>query len=529
MSWIQRWLRATFQYNPSFPISALLLLIGLVCLSENGSFVSGDWLGPGVNLGILQGYEGILLATLLFLLWPRKIVYESTSILIIFAIIRYAAPFIIIGMAGNQNLPMMLLFGLVLSVSMIVKTYLLLTRVGLAHHRWEHVFDSGAYILCALIFPLIAEALASLTGFAFSVQTARVIQWICWWSLAAFLFVLCQGLPDLGCSKPLKSRRGSALWRCLTIIALPFLLGNALWVGGELPVLMFVLPLPLAMVSVVRYCRKAYGHTGNYHEYSLPALLSALVLITPKVVLLGGLSAVSRHEAFALFVPIAARTIPIIAPNDKRKAFVLLCSVAVVAPIVLMPGVVFKEIYMLALSCCLLSWGLWVRNDRLVVTTSLLSSFMTFHLLSPPAGAPFIMIAFMLCSVLCLLCAWRKTGPLSFALAINGSGVAFINAFFQSPVGADLFCVSVVAALSLSFLLWRYESRRVFVATAFLPTLLVAGHIQSTAVNVNINYGYLFIFLAFAAVPVGIGVALKREAEEENEVEDLDLEFDPFN
>lgn len=527
MSWMQKWLRATFQYNPSFPISALLLLLGLVCLSENGSFVSGDWLGPGVNLGILQGYEGILLATLLLLLWPRKIVYESTSILIIFAIIRYAAPFIIIGMAGNQNLPMMLIFGLVLSFLMIVKTQFVLTRVGLPHHKWEKLFDSSAYILCALVFPMIAEALASYTGSAFSLFTARLIQWLCWWSLAGFLFLLCRGLPDLGCSKPLKSRRGSALWRCLTIIALPFLLGNALWVGGELPVLMYLLPLPLAIVSVVQYVRKAYGLSGTFHEYSLPAILSALVLITPKVILLGGLSTLSRHAAFALFFPVAALTIPVIAPHNKRKAVTLLCSVAVIAPIVLMPSFVFKELYMLTLSICLLSWGLRVRNDRLVGISSLLAGFMIFHLSSPLAGAPVALTLFTLASAICLLSAWRQPGPLTLALAMNVSGVAFIYGVSQSPVGVDVFLFSACSAAALAFLCWRYNFRRAGIAAAFLPTLLVGGHIQPS--TIQINYGYLFIFLAFAAVPVGIGVALKREAESKDEIEDLDLEFDPFH
>lgn len=521
MSWMQRWLRTTFQYNPSFPLSALLLLLGLVCLSEDGVVVAGAWLGPGVNLGILQSYEAILLGGLLFLLWPRKIVYESSSILIIFAIIRYAAPFIIIGMAGNQNIPAMLIFGLVLSAAMIWKTHLILTRVGLPSHLWERIYDSIAYILCALVFPFLGELLARQTGVLFSIQTGRIIQWASWWSLSGFLVVLCHGLPNLGSSKPLKSRRAAALWRGLSVFALPFLLGNALWVGGEAPVLAYLLPLPLAMVAVLRSLREAYGHTERNDVFWLPALLAGLILVTPERMLFGSLSVLGRGELFFLFAPIAALSSLVLAPRRTEEALKALTVVTFAAPILLCSDFFYQELYILFLSITLFAWGLRKSNDILVAASGVLSCGLLTHLVSPSEGVMLSCFLFTLSGLVSVFIGWRKVGPLSLAMAINGAGLAYIYAFHLSPVSVAPFCFSLFGVGGFAFLCWNYEIRWAAKAALALPFVLVGGHVPS--ISVTINYGYVFITLAFIAVPIGIAVALRREAEADLD----DLEFDP--
>ena len=57
MSWLSRWLRATFDHNPTFPLSALLLLVGLRLLVSDGTLDAGSVAGTGGGIGVLQAYE----------------------------------------------------------------------------------------------------------------------------------------------------------------------------------------------------------------------------------------------------------------------------------------------------------------------------------------------------------------------------------------------------------------------------------------------------------------------------------------
>src|SRR5947199_111999 len=103
MGWLSRWIRTTFDYNPTFPLSALLLLAGVKQLASEGTFDAATLGGTVGGLSIVQLYEIVLLGVALFVLWPRRIVYETTSILIIFSIVRFAAPFLVTGFAAEGH------------------------------------------------------------------------------------------------------------------------------------------------------------------------------------------------------------------------------------------------------------------------------------------------------------------------------------------------------------------------------------------------------------------------------------------
>ena len=81
VSWLTRWIRTTFDYNPTFPLSALALMVGLRLLASDGS-AEPNVLGVAAGVGTITVYELCLLGVALLVLWPRRIAYETTSILL---------------------------------------------------------------------------------------------------------------------------------------------------------------------------------------------------------------------------------------------------------------------------------------------------------------------------------------------------------------------------------------------------------------------------------------------------------------
>src|SRR5256885_2292458 len=96
LGWLARWIRTTFDYNPTFPLSAFLLLAGLKRLSHDGFLDFSRASSTLAGVSILQGYELCLLGVALLVLWPRRIAYETTAVLILFGLVRFAAPFVAI-------------------------------------------------------------------------------------------------------------------------------------------------------------------------------------------------------------------------------------------------------------------------------------------------------------------------------------------------------------------------------------------------------------------------------------------------
>src|SRR5262245_30025712 len=131
---IARWIRTTFDYNPTFPISALLLMAGL---GMWGSFDATDAGSTVSGLAVVQAYELALLGTALFILWPRRIAYETTSILIIFSIVRWAAPFLSAALAAEGRPVEAALIGSALALLAAGKTWAIARKVGLDARRWE--------------------------------------------------------------------------------------------------------------------------------------------------------------------------------------------------------------------------------------------------------------------------------------------------------------------------------------------------------------------------------------------------------
>jgi TM2 domain-containing membrane protein YozV len=456
------------------------------------------------------------------LLWPRKIYYETTSILIIYSIVRYAASFFVISIAADRQIHTILIFGGTLSVLMSIKTHLILSKIQLAHKKWERHYDSFLYTLSSLIFPLLAYFLATHSGLTIRYETARLIQFICWWGLAGLLFILCIDLPDLGADQPLKSRRPAALWRALSIIAMPILLGNALWVGGDTPTLIAVLPVALAAYSVYCYLRRAFNCARKSFHVLVPAIVTGLILVLPEPLLMGAKPVLPHWLVFVAFAPIAALSILVIAPLKKREALTALGLVLGFSPIILLPTPHIKELYMLSLSLLILAHGLWKRFDKSVVTSAIISSFFVFHIRAPMSALDTVYTMFVIASIVSMIVAWRRPGSKSFALGQIFTGACFATALFVPAISWPLIILSFLTSSSLAFLNWRHDYKLLSKLSLALPLMLISRQIGPN--TENINPGIILIILAFAAIPLGVLIAFRREGQKEQLTQEADEE-----
>ncbi|MBI3722504.1 hypothetical protein HY251_00895 [bacterium] len=381
-----RWVRATFDYNPIFPISALLLLSGVQQLVHEGAIDAGSAGGAVCGVSIVQAYELALLAVALLVLWPRKIAYETTAILIIFGVVRFAPLFLAIGLAveGQPREAAFLGGGLALLMALQNEA---ISRKILPGERWELWYDGALYTVAAVGLPLLAHELARGTGASFSHDAARPIQLGAWWGCAVLLAPLALCLPQLGEDAPLFVQGPTATLRSwlarrtgLCLLGLPALLGNALWLGGAAPVPLFLLPLALVAVGVARAVAKAAGAADRPGLAHVPAVLAVGVLLLPLDLLVGRTDFIGRPAALALFLPFAGAALPLLAPGRARSGLRSLALVAGAAPLVLAPSLVAGERYLIVLSVLLVLVGLAKKNERLLAHGAIAALALSAHL-----------------------------------------------------------------------------------------------------------------------------------------------------
>lgn len=506
MGWLTRWVRTTFDYNPTFPISALLLLLGLRLLDRSGTIDAQTVAGTAGGLGVLQAYEVALLALALAVLWPRRIAYETTAVLIIFAVVRYAAPFLIIGHAAEGNPGSALALGAALAALMALKGGAIQRGVGLDTRGWERAHDALLYAVACVAFPLLAQGLATWTGGALSHGASRGLQLAVCWAFALLLAPLALGLPDLGAPGPLRSRRAAALWRGLSVVGLPALLANALWLGGEAPAPFALLPLGLVSVAALGAIARAAGLEARWTVH-LPAVAALVVLVTPLEVLLGRTPALGRSHALLLFLPVAAATLPLLSPARWRDGLTGVGAVAALAPLTAARSFRDAEGYALLVLLAAAALGAVRRDDRILSRAAAAAVLVATHLLHRPlgdaalTGAPLASAAALL-----VLVAWRcpdarATAGLGLALALAPGALEVARGPAAPALLLLLAAGGGVAALGL-----RRGDRLLLHTGLALPAL---GGLRRAADGMD--PGVALVLLAFAALPVGTVVALRRE------------------
>lgn len=501
MNHLGRWLRATFDYNPAFPLSALALLVGLrVLAAEEGGSLSP--LSEALFAsGILHGYEALLLLVALAILWPRRIAYETSVILKILGVVRFAAPFLAARLAGEGQLGAALALGFVTWALGVLKVHVATRRIGLDWSPRERLWDALLFGVGCLALPWLAHYLAAETGASLDHAAARSIQLGAWWGLALLLAPLALGPEGLGVQSPLASRRSALVWRGVTCGGLVLLAINALWIGGGLPSQLALYPLGLVACAIAAHIIRSWGGRLPRFVAHLPAAVVALACLQGRS-LSEGLP-FKQPAALAALALCCACALPLILRERSlrrlgARSLALACALA---PLFSLSSKELVLIYLLVVVSVGLAWSLYLERDAAVAWAGLGVAALLFLL-----GGRLPTLA--LCGgSLALLAAWRvpqgrASAALSAGLALAPGALASLGGPL-APSALALYLAPVGAVLVLG---WRGHSRALqawagLSASALLGRYLFAG----------VRPGPLLLGAAFAGIPLGTWLALRRD------------------
>jgi hypothetical protein len=512
MNPIARWLRTTFDYNPAFPLSALALLVGVRLLADEGGVQSplGEAL---ISSGILQAYEVLLLGVALLVLWPRKVTYETTAILIILGVVRFAAPFMAARLAGEGQLTAALALGLVTWLMSTAKVEVAARRLGLDWTWRERLWDAVLFGVGCVALPLLAERLATQTGLELSHSASRGLQLATWWTLAALLAPLAMGRESLGEPGALRSRRPALVWRAVTFAGVGLLACNALWIGGDLPRPLALVPLILAGIAVGSHVVRAWGGEVWPHFAHLPALFLAVGAFGGELLSRG--LPLSSTQALALLAIPCALSLPLLVRERhyRRQGARSLALVAAAAPLPALPssGVLA---YGLLISLLFFAWNLHRRRD-LFVAGAMAAAAVLLYLLGAqlPGVAGWGVVA-------TLAICWREPeGEVAQRVAYVLTLAPGLACLLAPPSLTALACFSAAAGAAA---LLAHRQRDLFMLrVACLGLALPLGR----KLTVGASPAHLLLGAAFGGIPLGTWLALRREARAREA--DADLLTDP--
>lgn len=501
MNHLARWVRATFDYNPVFPLSALALLIGVRFLAAEGGEAQGPLAEALFASGILHSYEALLLLVALAILWPRRIAYETSVILKILGVVRFAAPFLAARLAGEGQLGAALALGAFTWVVGVLKVEVAARQLSLDWSRRERLWDALLFGLGCVGLPWFAQYLAAETGASLDHATARLLQVGAWWGLALVLAPLAFGPESLGVQSPLASRRSALVWRGVTCGGLILLAVNALWIGGGLPSALALFPLGLVVCAIAAHILRAWGASLPGFVAHAPAALLVLAGLQGRE-LSAGLS-VGRVPALAALALISACALPLLvrAAGERRRGARSLALVCTLAPLTTISSSRLLLLYALAVSGVCLVWSLYLQRDREAAWAGLIGAGILFLL-----GGRLPTLA--VCgAVLALASAWRlRTGralpAVSFALSLAPGALAGA----QGNLAALPLLAYLGAAGAAGVLAWQRDSRALKGLAGATGALLIGRYLLAGA-----RPGPVLLGMAFGGIPLGTWLALRRE------------------
>lgn len=510
MRWLTAWLRTTFDYNPTFPLSALLLLVGLRLLGHRGALDAETLAGAAGGLGVLQGYELLLLGAALLVLWPRRIVYETTSILVILTVVRWAAPFVVTGFAADAEAPLgAALLGAGVAGLMTWKVRAVQRAIGLDLTTTERAWDGVLYGAASIGLPVLAWWLAAATGRTLEHDAARLIHVGAWWGAALLVAPLALGLPELGLARrPLGSRRPAAVWRDLGAIAFPLLLGNALWLGGEGPTPAALLPLAVVVPAVLLAHARAAGLDPGAWTAHLPAAAVLVAAFAPQAWLLGRVPVAPRGGLLLALLPLAALTVPLVSPDRLRLGLRSVAVAAALAPFAVAPTLRDAEAYLLLAAATLAVAGAVARRGEWLAFGALAAAPLVAHLGEVGLGGSLLGAS----GLVALVAALRlpaddlaARAPLVVSLLVVAAEQVAGGPPHGGLVGAALADGLALTALGLR------RGERGSAALGAAVGLSVAGRAGLSPALAAVDPGLALVLLAFAAVPAGTWIAVRRE------------------
>ena len=521
------WLRATVQYNPTFPISALLLMGGVYRLLAPVAGAT-DVAHVATTAGVIVGYELVLVALALLVLWPRRVVYETTSALVIEGVLRFAPAVTILLLDPRENLGAMLALGGAATALMIARSEVV-SRLGqLDVRRWERRHSAVVTALAVLGLPCFARVLltagsaARLGGFAGTLALVLL--------LAPGFALLGRG--PLSSPRPLGSRLPVVVARLLEAVSVVALYLVALWLNDVRLGPAAYAPLAFLGLLVAVSTASALARDGA------PGRLAPL-LPTPgafALVLVGAVdqvcgTALAPAWFLAGTLPLAIGLASLFARQypgahsrlGQRAALVA----AAAAPLRVLPSSAVG-VYVLALAGSAVVVGLARRRERMLVA-GVLALAAPVAWLGAAGGHSGTAREAQALGLFTLLPLVGTALVAAGALRFEAKGLAAslgTRIILLAAVGRVVLGVTAPAAMNVPVLLaateglvalglvWtRGRTRRQGVAFAADAALLVAGPARLVAFQLvaTLGDGVLLVALAFVALPIGVLIGIKRE------------------
>jgi hypothetical protein len=509
------WLRFTVQKNPTFPISALLLMGGIYRLLAPlaGAY---DPASVAATVGVIVGYELVLIGIALLVLWPRRILHESTLLIKMEGVIRFAPSFTILLLDARRDLGAMLLLGFAVAGLLILRSELVVRRMGLDVKRWERAHGIVVALTGTIGFPLLVRELLTAGALARPLATLGAAA-VCLVLAPAFLFL---GRGPLASERPLGSRLPLVVARGFDAVSVCALFGTALWLsdvrlepGALAP---FALLLCLGIVATASAVT-ADGTPGPAGWIcALPALLGgALVLLGRDAVApsvpssYGYLLAIGLGLSIALSAFFRARFALGWARLGERVA--LLAAAA--APLRLL-GAREAFVYGALVLGAVAATALVRKLERVFCLATAGASTIALFTLAPSAGVPVPFVVAPLTGAVLAFAAAVRFGAdgvaarLGWKLVAGGAAAPLV---FPLPGGFNAaHLAAIVGTLGLGSLVIR--ARRGVHVAALAGDLVLLLLPTVMGVVARVGDGIALVALAFLVLPLGVAIALRREA-----------------
>jgi hypothetical protein len=508
---LTEWLKATVRYNPSFPISALLLVAGIYRLLAPVAGTEDIYAASCAGTSVVVAYELMLAAIALLVLWPRRVVYETRVLLRIEGALRYAPAFTLLLLDPLRDLGTMLAIGIGTWVLMTVRAELAVRATKLAAAPWERRHAAALSLVGTVGIPLFVALLLGAGGYGRAIASfgGGVLALLV---APAFLFLDRGPAPE---DRPFGTRVSAVVARLLDTTALSGLYLTALWLGHvQLDLAAYV---PFVLLGALAVASATHVLGGRPFELAtlVPGVVASGLVLLPPADLARNMSFPALLSAMLpLTCGLAwffARKWPeSLGPAGARIAYLA----TAIAPLRALPHGLLVP-YGVALVSVVLGITLLRRLEKAFVAISAVTTLVAVVALPPVRDGFLPLVVGPVAGTALIVAAVFRFDPRGTAfrvgalLLLTSAGLGLV---VRPPsallVGPDELAV-LLGGAALGLALVRARTRWHAATLALYVALLLAGPLWTPLSRVH--DGVLLIGLAFLGLPIGVAIALRRE------------------